>query len=99
MIASDAQVQSWSDQRTRPRSEQIREIYNSIVLDIAQIDDVYAACTQETPTWTDKRGDFPPHFLTHNDILAVNAMVNAIKAAIDNNGGLSVVLKLCVRNN
>lgn len=97
MAASDAQVQAWSDQRSRPRSEQIRDLYNSLVLDIAQIDDVYAACTAQSPTWTDQRRDSPPHLLGPSDILAINSMAHAIKDAIDSNGGMPVILKAIVR--
>jgi hypothetical protein len=95
--ASDAQVQAWSDQRTRPRAEMIRTLYNLLVSDINSIEDVYQACAQQSPTWADARTDGPPHLLGPSDVLAMNSLTHAIKDAIDNSGQWAVAQKACVR--
>jgi hypothetical protein len=95
--ATDEQVQNWSDQRTRVRAEQIRALFIAITADIAQIADVYTACTQQSPTWEDARVDGPPHLLSPSDLLAINTLVNDIKTAIDNSGQYAVCQAACVR--
>lgn len=96
-IASDAQVQTFVDTRIRVRCEQIRALYNSIADDISAIDDVYAALTQQSPTWVDNRTDGVPHLLTPSDVLAINTFLNDLKTAISGDAQLPKVLQGCVR--
>jgi hypothetical protein len=95
--ATNAQVQAFVDARIRPRCEQIRGLLNALVDDIAAIDDVYAALTVGSPTWTDGRTDAPPHLLTPADVLSINTMLNDLKTAISGNAQLPIVRKACVR--
>lgn len=97
MSASNAQVQQWSNDKSRPRSEQIRALVISCTLDRATIDDVYNNVNAQSPTWIDVRPDNPAHLLTPADILAINAVTEAIKN-IANMSEYAVVLKACVRS-
>ena len=81
--ATDAQVQAYVDQRTRPRCQQIRNLYLDCKDDIATIGDVFAALTQPSPTWTDQRLDGPPHLLAPSDVLAWNTVITGIVALIE----------------
>lgn len=82
--ASDAQVQTYVDQRMRVRAEQIRNLKAAIEDDIATIDDVYAHCVGSA-TWTDTRQDVPSA-MTCSDILSINtsyvAIINALEDTI-----------------
>lgn len=106
MAATDQQVQNFVDQRIRPRAEQIRALYLACKDDKAHIDDIYAALTQPTPTWTDNRTDGPPHLLTPSDVLAINTFLTGLIALVEsgNSGDMTaagaqypVVLKATVR--
>ncbi len=83
MAATDQQVQNYVDQRVRPRCEQIRSLYLAVKDDKAHIDDVYAALTAGSPTWTDQRTDFPPHLLTPSDVLAWNSFITQVISLIE----------------
>ncbi len=96
MAATDTQVQHFVDERIRVRCEQIRNLYNAMLDDIASIDDVYNALASN-PTWSDNRTDGPPHLLTPNDVLAVNSFLHDVSDAIANNAQLPIVRKACVR--
>jgi hypothetical protein len=98
MAASDVQVQTFVDSRIRPRCEQIRALLLAINDDIASIGDVYAALTQQNPTWTDQRKDGVPHLMVSSDVLAVNAILHDLQTAIQNNSQLPIVLLGCVRS-
>jgi len=82
MAATNAQVQNFSDQRMRVRSESLRQLFAAIDDDVASIGEVYANLTS-TPDWTDVRSDAPPTLLTPNDLLAINTAYVAIKALKD----------------
>ncbi len=82
-IASDKQVQSYSDQRVRPRAEQARSLIAAFRDDEAAIGDVYAACAQQSPTWTDSRMDGPPVLLTPQTILVFNSVAVLLLKCID----------------
>lgn len=108
-IASDQQVQAYVDSRVRPRCEIIRKLYLLVKDDSATIDDVYAALTQPTPTWTDNRPDFPPHLLTPSDVLAWNTFIVGFTKLVEGtfanvgeaNGAAAqypVILDACVRS-
>ena len=96
-IATDGQVQNYVNQRIRPHAEQVRNLVNALRDDKATIDDVYAALTQATPTWEDARDDFPPHLLTRNDVLAVNAFITGFLAFIDASAEYAIIIDACVR--
>jgi hypothetical protein len=83
MAATDQQVQQYANERVRVRAEQFRALVNSCRDDKAAIDDVYAACTQQNPTWDDERTDGPPNLLTPQDILAFNAFISLFLECID----------------
>lgn len=108
MAATNAQVQQWSDGRTRVRAEQIRSLYLLCVDDRATFDDVYANLTS-SPTWSDSRSDAPPNAMTPNDLLAINAFVEGFKRFVEGgftditdansySANYNVVLQACVRS-
>lgn len=79
--ATDQQVQTFVNERFRPFAEAARELYLQAKDNRAAIDDVYAACAAQSPTWTDSRTDGPPHLLVPQDVLSWNAfMANLIMA-------------------
>jgi hypothetical protein len=97
MPATDQQVQNYADQRVRPWSEQLRAAYLAAKDHKAAIDDVYAALTQESPTWDDSRTDGPPHLMAGNDVLAWNAFVSAFIDFVEGDANYAKVLQACVR--
>lgn len=96
-LATDQQVQTYVSERLRPRCEQIRALVLAMQDDITAIDDVYAACAAQSPTWKDSRLDGPPHILAPNDVLAYNAFIHAAVTALSGDGGYPVIMKSCVR--
>ncbi len=96
-IATDVQVQQFVNQRLRVRSEQIRALVLALQDDKASIDDVYAACAQESPTWTDQRIDGPPHLLVSADVLSYNSFITAAITNLHDAADYPTVLKACVR--
>ena len=97
-IATDAQVQTFVNEMIRPRCEQIRHLAALITNDLALLDDVYAALTQQNPTWRDVRDDAPPHLLVPNDVLAINTILHEILDAYNNSAQKPILLKACVRS-
>ena len=95
--ATDQQVQSFVDQRVRPRAEQSRNLATLMLEDIASIDDIYNALNVQTPTWSDNRTDGPPHLAAPADVLAFNAFLHDVSAFITGHAQYPVVQKLCVR--
>ena len=105
--ASDQQVQQYVNERVRARAEQVRALIDSLADDKAAIDDVYAACAQAAPTWTDARTDGPPKLLTPQDVLAYNAYISKLILVFDGSattadvaelhGNQAAVLAACVR--
>jgi len=96
-IATDQQVQAYVDQRIRVRAEQARAFLAALLDDKAAIDDVYAACNQGSPTWTDNRTDGPPHLLAPADVLSYNAFITALIPNIRDAADYPAVAKACVR--
>jgi hypothetical protein len=106
-IATDKQVQIYVDQRLRVRAESFRALVNAIRDDKSAIDDIYAACAQQTPTWTDTRTDGPPRLLTPQDVLVFNAFISVFDKVIlgtatlqdvaDLHGNFAVFQSACVR--
>lgn len=80
--ATVQQIQNFSDQRIRPRAQQIAALAVNIAADLAEIGDVYAALTGAQSGWVDGRTDGPPHLATASDILAMNTFLTDILAAI-----------------
>jgi len=96
-LATNQQVQEFVDRRIRPRAEQCRALLNALLDDKAEIDDVYAACNQSSPTWTDSRTDGPPHLLMPADVLSYNAFITALIPNIRDAADYPAVVKACVR--
>ena len=106
-IATDEQVQVYVDQRVRPFAELMRKAYTLAKDHQASIDDVYAALTQQSPTWSDSRADGPPHLVVGNDVLAFNTFLVGFIAFIEGQltdgnkneaaSQWSVMLDACVR--
>jgi hypothetical protein len=94
MPASDVQVQAFADQRVRVRAEQFRALANAFRDDKAAIDDVYAACAQQSPTWADNRTDGPPKLLTPQDVLVFNAFASLLLKCVDGTATLQDVADL-----
>lgn len=97
MIATDAQVQKYVNERVRVRSEAIRNLYLACKDDKATIDDVFSAVSAATPTWSDNRTDGPPHLLVPNDVLSFNTFITNFIAFVEANGQYPVIQKSCVR--
>jgi len=105
--ATNQQVQTFVNERFRPFAEAARALYLQAKDNRAAIDDVYSACAQQTPTWTDVRNDGPPHLLVPQDVLSWNAfmanIIMAIEGTADGNtlsqisGNWATVQKACVR--
>lgn len=96
-VATDQQVQQFVNERIRVRAEQCRALLTSMLDDKAAIDDVYAACAQANPTWTDNRTDGPPHLLGPQDVLAYNSFITALIPNIRDAADYAAVKKACVR--
>lgn len=100
MAASDKQVQSFVDQRMRSFAEHVRALVLEAQDLRASSDSVYAACSAQSPTWSDARTDGPPNLLTPADVLAINTFAyDLVEGAnrIDKNAQYPVILKACVR--
>jgi hypothetical protein len=95
--ATDHQVQVFVDERIRPRCEAARNLAAAMLDDIAEISSVYAALTQQSPTWTDSRSDGPPNLALPSDVLAINSFIHDISTAITTNAQWAIVQKLCIR--
>jgi len=94
-MATNEQIQRWSNERTRVRAEQIRELLLAMEDDIAAIGDIYATLV-DPGDWTDNRTDGPPALLDAGDLLAMNTFVNEMATAMRASQQLPVVLKACV---
>jgi hypothetical protein len=60
--ATDVQMQTYANERLRPRAEQLRAAFAACADDQAAIDDIYARAVSNS-RWTDARADGPPHLL------------------------------------
>ena len=81
-IATNVQVQNFSDTQIRPACAEIINLQIRIAQILASIGDVYAAVTQTIPTWTDTRTDGPAHLAVPSDIVAMNTFLTNINKAI-----------------
>lgn len=93
-LATDKQVQEFSDQRLRVRAEQFRALVNGCRDDKAAINDVYAACILPVPTWTDNRSDGPPRLCTVQDVLTYNAFITLFLKCVDGTATLADIGQL-----
>lgn len=82
MAANDTQMQSYCDQRVRPRAEQFRALINACRDDKAAIDAVYDRAANGA-AWADARTDGPPKLLASQDVLTFNAFISLFLACID----------------
>jgi hypothetical protein len=94
MAASNNQIQAFVDARVRPHCELLRSVCNTLADDIAAIGDVYANLTG-TPTWVDTNVNNLPHTLTVADVLAWNALINAVYTAIHGNSNYPIAQSAC----
>lgn len=96
MAASDAQVQQYVNDYIRPFAADYRALKLRAENIRATIDDVYNALNVGSPTWTDTRDDAPPHLMTPADVLAMNTVAENLKAFMEAESQLPVVLLACV---
>jgi hypothetical protein len=99
-IATNQQVQLFSDLRIRPHCEEARAFLTDIQDDLAAIGDVYANLTgtgTNATTWTDSRTDNPPYLLQASDLLAINQFFTDISNDILNHPQYPIVKKAWVR--
>ena len=73
-VATNQQVQTFVNERIRPRAEQFRALVALCADDKIAIEDIYAAAVAPTD-WTDQRTDGPPHLLSLNDTLTYNSII------------------------
>lgn len=96
MAATDAQVQAFVDERLRPLALRARAMRIHLEDFKNQIDDVYANLTAQNPTWSDQYNGHPAHFLTKDDVLAVNALVTTLLSTFAlSNGSYAILEKAC----
>lgn len=95
-MANNQQIQTWVNERVRPRCEATRGLVASYDDDRAAIDDIYQALNN-SPTWTDQRGDGVPHLATPSDVLAQNAFEEDVRVFMKGHASWPVILRLCVR--
>lgn len=104
-IATDQQMQSFSDTYVRPFAEQARALLAAANSVKASIDDIYARATDNAnPAWHDSRSD-PPHLLQSggspqvnpDDMLNLNAFVTDLIAWFGAEASWPVLLRACVR--
>ena len=93
---TDAQVQTFADERVRPHAEAARALNLSMSDDTAVISDVYTYLNGAGVGWLDKRTD-APHALVANDVLAYNTFATDVANFIKNHAQYPVMLKSCVR--
>jgi hypothetical protein len=81
MAATDQQMQTFANERIRPRAEQFRALDLACADDKAALDDEYARA-QAGPLWSDARADGPPHLLASgpgsspDDLTNYNALLD-----------------------
>lgn len=97
-IATDQQVQTFSDMHFRPHAADLREIYLKLKDDKSSFDDIYSNLTQSSPTWIDRRTDGVPHMLIPADLLALNALWTDLIAFIEGHSGWPIAEKSCINS-
>lgn len=94
MAATNDQVQFYNDQRIRPWSKAFVAAYLQAKDDKAQIDDIYANVSAQSPTWVDANSSNSPHAATPSDVLAWNAFITDFITFVEGNANYSIVQKL-----
>lgn len=109
--ATNAQCQTWANERVRPDSEMIRGLLLRIESNNASVGSVYERHAG-SGGWVDDRTDGPPNLLTGNDVLAFNticvALAAILRGTLPNDAAkidacnnvaaqMAIVLKACVR--
>lgn len=94
--ATDTQVQSFVDKFLRPYSDKLCQLLALGQQIVSEIDDVYTAAAEQSPTWSDSRNDGPPHLATPSDVLAMNTLIRDINTAISGDAQFSIAQKLRV---
>jgi hypothetical protein len=94
--ASDAQVQQFVTTVTRPRCQQLVELVAAVVQDIAACGSVYAALTEQNPTWSDTNPTNPPNLLTPANWLAINEVMNNFVNTLNADANFAVAKQACV---
>jgi len=111
--ATDIQMQSYMDQRIRPRAEQFRDLRNAVVDDQTAITDEFSRASNG-PIWNDARTDGPPHLLASgpgsspDDLTNYNALCVTFLALISGTatvtqitnfpGQWAIFMRACVRS-
>ena len=72
--ATDQQMQTFANERVRPRAEQARALFNALRDDKAALTDVYDRADGGA-AWNDNRTDGPPKLLASQDMLVYNTIV------------------------
>lgn len=96
-IATNQEVQTYSDTQARPGAEALRSLWHRFTNDKASIGDVYEACTQQSPTWVDGRVDGPPHMATPADMLNYNEVITSFLTWAAGEANWNSVMTLCVK--
>lgn len=82
MPATNAQMQTYADQRIRVRAEQLRAAVASLRDDKAAIEEVFDRAANGS-AWTDARTDGPPKLLASQDVLVYNSVATLLLKCID----------------
>lgn len=82
MPATDQQMQTYCDERIRPRAEQCRSLVNALRDDKVAIDAAYDRAANGT-AWADARTDGPPKLLASADVLTFNTVMTLLLKCVD----------------
>jgi hypothetical protein len=109
-VATNQQVQNFSDQKVRPLCEQFVSFVQNLQMALSQMGDINAnlTATNPTTTWLDVRTDAPPHLAQPGDLLAVAAASAAFGRVLAGTGtaqdsvtiatAIPIIQSLCVRS-
>ena len=70
-------MQTFANERIRPRAEQVRALINALNDDKAAIDDAYDRAVNGA-AWSDNRTDGPPKLLKSSDIPNFNTFITML---------------------
>lgn len=102
--ATDAQMQTFADQRVRPFAEAARALYLAAKDHKASLDDEYDRAANGA-VWNDARTDGPPHLLqagsgaSPDDVLNFNDFLAGLITFFETTkaGDWAVLVRACVR--
>lgn len=83
--ATNAQVQAFVDSRVRPSCMEILQWVYRRQVDKAGLSDIYAALTEQNPTWVDTNSNNAAHTAVPSDVLAWNTFVSNLLTVITGN--------------